>query len=243
VTAANGLEDPSLALNNSGLLITPEHGSFEVKVYDQTTETTSTTRINVDLDGLNANDTSLDDLVVALDAVDNLNASLTQEGRLQLTTDAGYEVRFGDDSSGTLAALGINTFFNGTDSNDIEVNSLLKTEPSYLAAGFGDGPGDNRNAQRLAKFMETPSSILNGVSLDEFYADVTAQAATAAGAETSISDGFRSFQESLNGLRQQNSGVSLDEEAIKVIELQQGYSAAARIISTVDELFNILLNI
>ncbi|MEZ5951806.1 MAG: flagellar basal body rod C-terminal domain-containing protein [Planctomycetaceae bacterium] len=38
------------------------------------------------------------------------------------------------------------------------------------------------------------------------------------------------------------SGVSLDEEAIRILELQHGYTAAARIISAIEEMFNTLVN-
>ena len=45
------------------------------------------------------------------------------------------------------------------------------------------------------------------------------------------------------GQRQQISGVSLDEEAIRIMEMQHGYMAAARIITTVEELFRTLVNL
>ena len=84
---------------------------------------------------------------------------------------------------------------------------------------------------------------LDGNSIDQFYALATAKIGESASAETALADGFASFQDSLKGQRQQISGVSIDEEAIKVMQYQQGYSAAARIISTIDEMFSTLLNI
>ena len=48
---------------------------------------------------------------------------------------------------------------------------------------------------------------------------------------------------SLSSQRAQYTGVSLDEEAINVMQLQRAYQATARMITTADELFNILLNI
>lgn len=243
VTATNTIDDTSASLNTAGLGLTPKHGSFEIKIYDRATEATVTTRINIDLDGLNGNDTSLDDLQAALDAVGNLSASIDNVGRLTLEADAGFEVKFSNDSSGTLAALGINTFFQGKDSNDIAVNETLKNNPHLFAAGLGNGPGDNLNAQSLATFFTNPSSRLGNVSLDDFYSSLTSQIASSSAAESALAEGFNSYHNSLGGLRLQNSGVSLDEEAINIMELQQSYAAAARIISTVDELFNVLLSI
>jgi flagellar hook-associated protein 1 FlgK len=44
-------------------------------------------------------------------------------------------------------------------------------------------------------------------------------------------------------LRQQLSGVSLDEEAIHLVQLQRSYQAASRIVSVVDQLAQSILNI
>ncbi len=243
ITSSYAVDDSSAALNVAGLNVTPEHGSFEVKIYNTTTDTTQTTQINIDLDGIGGNDTSLDDLQASLDAVTNLNASIDTFGKLRLTTDSGFEIKFSNDSSGTLAALGINTFFTGTDSNSIQVQQSLIDDPKLLAVGQGGGAGDNRNAIELATFMENEVDSLGGQSVDQFYALVTAQIAESSSAEQALADGFTSFRDSLFGQRQQISGVSIDEEAIRIMQFQQGYTAAARIISTIDELFTTLLNI
>lgn len=243
VTGTYQMDQTNVTLDQAGLALTPTHGSFEVKIYDSVSETTQTTRIDIDLDGIGGDDTTLDDLRASLDAVTNLNATTDTFGRLRLTTDSGYEIRFSDDSSGTLAALGINTFFTGEDSSNIAVNQVLVDNPDLLAVGQGGGPGDNRNAIFLATFMENPLASLGGNSIDQFYLLATARIAESSSAETALSDGFASFRDSLLGQRQQISGVSVDEEAIKIMQYQQGYTAAARIISTIDELFTVLLNI
>ncbi len=243
ITSSYAVEDSSAALNVAGLNFTPGHGSFEVKIYNSATDTTQSTQINIDLDGIGGNDTSLDDLQASLDAVTNLNASIDTFGKLRLTTDSGFEIKFSNDSSGTLAALGINTFFTGTDSNSIQVRQSLIDDPKLLAAGQGGGAGDNRNAIELATFMENEVDSLGGQSLDQFYSLVTGQIAESSSAEQALADGFASFRDALFGQRQQISGVSIDEEAIRIMQFQQGYTAAARVISIIDELFTTLLNI
>ena len=44
-------------------------------------------------------------------------------------------------------------------------------------------------------------------------------------------------------LRDASSGVSVDEELTNMIQYQRAYQASARLISTVDEMFETLLNI
>ncbi|MBL4886436.1 MAG: flagellar hook-associated protein FlgK [Planctomycetaceae bacterium] len=243
ITSATAVDQSNVVLNQAGLNFSPVHGSFEIKIYDSATDTIQTTQINIDLDGIGGNDTTLDSLMADLDAISNLNASIDTLGRLKLTTDTGYDVRFSNDSSGTLAALGINTFFTGNDSSNMAVNQTIIDNPDLLAVGTGGGPGDNSTAIKLANFMENPVASLSGNSIDKFYLLVTSQIAESASAESAMADGFDAFRASLFGQRQQISGVSIDEEAIKIMQYQNGYTAAARIISIIDELFTTLLNI
>ena len=243
VTGTYAASQPGAVLSQAGLPFAVQHGSFDVKIFDLATQTSQTTTINIDLDGLGGDDTSLADLQLMLDGIEHLQASLDSAGRMTLQAESGYEIRFGNDSSGVLAAMGINTFFQGTDANTIAVNQKLQGDPALLATGSGGGPGDNTNAIKLAGFMEQTSSQLGGLTLDGFYLQMVNGAAQAAKAEKSISAGYQSFQASLMGQRQQISGVSLDEEAIRIMEMQHGYMAAARIITTVEELFRTLVNL
>jgi flagellar hook-associated protein 1 FlgK len=46
----------------------------------------------------------------------------------------------------------------------------------------------------------------------------------------------------LDNYRESISGVSLDEEMINLIKFQHAYDAAAKLITTVDELLNTVIN-
>ncbi len=76
---------------------------------------TETHAITIDLNGLNNDDTSLIDLKDQLDAIDGIAASISATGELQIASESpAIEFAFAGDTSGTLAALGINTFFSGS---------------------------------------------------------------------------------------------------------------------------------
>ncbi|MBI1344762.1 flagellar hook-associated protein FlgK [bacterium] len=242
VTSTNYVNDTTAALNQAGLAFSPEHGSFEIQVRDATTGASTNSKISIDLDGLGT-DTSLEDLRAALDGIDHITATITSENKLQLKTDAGYEIRFQGDTSGVLAALGINTFFTGSSSDDIGINSVVANDQRYFAASQGGGPADNSNALALAQFIDQPLSQLNGLNIDDFYTNMIGTLGQSAAAEEALSKGAGGFRDSLLTQREQRSGVSIDEEAILALQYQHNYQAAARIISTVEQLFNTLLNI
>lgn len=242
LTGTESIDDPNSVLNAGGLAFTPQHGSFEVRVVNRLTGNKTIETIQVDLDGIGGDDTTFEDLRASLDAVGNVSASFAN-GRLNLQADANFEIRFGDDSSGVLAALGINTFFTGSDSRSIGINDTIASNQNLFAAGQGGGPGDNRNALLLAQVLDQPVTSLGGISLISAYESAITGVAQGAAAEQATAQGLVTFRQSLLSQREQFSGVSLDEEAVRLIEFQQAFAASARIIQTVDELFQTLVSL
>lgn len=242
--SANHILDANVPLDQegAGLTFPPEHGSFDIKVTSQQSGLLETTSIPVNLDGIGA-DSSLEDIRGALDAVGNLDATITTRGELQIEAADGYEFRFANDTSGILASLGINTFFTGAGASDIDVSENLKANSELLATGQGGGPADGRNVSEFLDFLEQPIPALANSTLHGFYEQTVTQIAQDSASENALATGFTTFRDSLRSQQDQFTGVSLDEEAIKVLEFQRAYQASARIVSTVNELFSVLVNL
>ncbi len=244
LTSASRALDPTVTLNStqSGLPFQATHGSFQIKVTNKTTGLTNTSTINVDLDGIGA-DTTLNSLSAAIGGVANLSSTVTTDGHLTINASSDFEFQFANDTSGALATIGINTLFMGSNSNDIQINSVIKQNQQFLATGQGGGPSDGSNAVLLAAFAENPIGALGGINLDGYYEKIVGNVAQSSASEAALSEGAQAFRESLFGQREQFSGVSIDEETINVLKFQRAFQSAARLVSTVDELFTILLNI
>ena len=242
VTGTDAASSTTAALNAAGLAFTPGHGSFEVQLVNKSTGIATTTRIDVNLNGTGTQ-TTLASLQTQLNGVANLSASLTTDRRLSLTAGSGYEIKFGNDTSGALAALGINTFFKGTTSRDIAVNDPVANDSRLFASGQGAGPADGRNAAAMATFLDQPVAALGDVSVDRYFEAMVSSLAQSSSSESAITAGYQSYHDSLNSQRDQFSGVSLDEEVVNVMKYQRAYQISARYISTVDSLFTALLNI
>ena len=252
VTAGETVTDPAASLaagaGRVGLPFAPTHGAFTLTVVDKNTGAEADTRIEIDLDGLGGPDTSLSALAAALDGVDGVSSGLDSLGRLTVTADGGRAFHFADDTSGVLSALGINTFFAGRDAGSIRLAEPLRTNPDRLAVGRGGGPADNSNVLALADALAGPltntgDGEVEGKTLDGRLAEIVGAVGRGAAAETALADAAAAHRDALAGQREQFSGVSLDEEAVKVMELQRQYQASARVISVVDELFATLLNL
>lgn len=246
VTGATQVLDSTLALNDpdAGLDFAPDHGSFKVHVTQKSTGQRVTSTINVDLDGINAaTDTTLASLVADLDAIGNISATITPDGRVQISGDGNdFEITFSEDSSGALAALGVNTFFTGTNAYDIAVNPTLASQPRLLAASGNHLPGDNTNALTMAGIHKTPIDALDGLSLRDYWNRNVEQLAISTAQAREQTEADTIVKESLFEQQQQISGVNMDEEAINLMQYQRAYQSSARFISIVDELMATLIN-
>lgn len=247
LTAVNAVNDVDAALDAAGLAFTPVHGTFDVLVHNKDNDLATTHTITVDLDGLDE-DTSLGDLAAQLDAIAGLSASTSSTGVLRIAADStDTEFAFSGDTSGVLAALGLNTFFTGSSAGDIDVNNELKGigNANKFAASLG-GVGqteDTANAERLAVFLDRPLDAADGASLSDIYTQLINEVTQGSSISQSVADGFRSFEATLDSQQQAVSGVNLDEEAVKMITLQRIYQASARFIQSISEMLDILMDL
>ena len=243
LTGTNDVADTTANLNSaaSGLDFPIENGSFFIHVTHQDSGTRTTYQINVDGDT-----DSLDDLINEINVVvgvPNVTASSSGTNALVLTANGGYEITFSDDTSGALAALGLNTFFTGADAATIGVNETIQANPSLVAAGAGHVPGSNGTALQLADLQDVSFGELGGTSLRGFWRDAVTSLAVKAGAANDAVESSSLVRESLAAQVQAVSGVSLDEEAINLLTYQRQFQAAARFIAVIDETLQTLLSI
>ncbi len=243
VTSVNAVTDTDAALDAAGLAFTPVNGSFEIQVYSPNTGQTRRTRVQIDLDGLGT-DTTLSSLAATLDAIDGVSATITSAGRLQLTSESSdQQLAFADDTSGALAALGVNTFFTGSTALDLGVNSVIVGDPRKFAASKNGIGEDTQNAVDLAGFGNRQLSSQSNASILNLYERMVGEASQGAAVAKSVADGHRTFEQSIQGQLAANSGVSIDEETIKLLAYQRTYQASAKYISVIDELLQTLVSL
>jgi flagellar hook-associated protein 1 FlgK len=240
VTSDNAVTDPTAALNQAGLAFSPQSGSFQLQVLNQTTGTTTTSTINVNLSGTGT-DTTLNSLAAELNSVANVSATVTPDGHLEIDADPNYQIQFSDDSSNVLSSLGVNTFFTGSNASDIGVNSAVTANPSLFASGQGGDPSNGSNALELSQFASNPLAALNGESLNDNYNALVTNIGNQASAETALSQSQNDFVQSLNSQQQQVSGVSIDQQAIQLMQYQEDYQASAKVVTTIDNLYQTLM--
>jgi flagellar hook-associated protein 1 FlgK len=249
------LSDPASGLTFGHKL---ESGNIVVHVYDKTTGALKASR-NLDLDPLAAGvqnfdptQHSLEDVRAAFTAM-GLSAQII-DGRLQLNAQSGEEFAFGSDSSGLLAALGINTFFDGNDARSLAVNAKVLNNTGHINAGHVNGAGemnsgDNTTAVAIAGLQSKRVSIttISGgtttQTLGEYYSALVSRAGSdTAGAKFS-SQYHGALAADLRARQDAVSGVNLDEEMTSLIKFQHSYTAAAKLITTAESMLQVLLGL
>ena len=109
------------------------------------------------------------------------------------------------------------------------------------AAGVANG-GDNSAARAMAVLREQP--VLNGgtTTLSDAWGQLVYRVARDTKSATDESNSRKEIVRQVDALRDQVSGVSLDEEAMNLLKFQRAYEANARFFSMVDETIGVLMN-
>jgi flagellar hook-associated protein 1 FlgK len=219
--------------------------------------------VYIDLNGLDGS-SSLDEVKddintqIALSPLTGVMADVSGDA-ITFTALSDYAFGFSDDNSNMLAALGVNTFFQGASAGTMELNPTL-SDKDYIAAATIDGSyasGDNTNALAITDLQYKSNQIsqwtcdrVNGNTQSTITATFEHYYHGLVGAMGIISSSIsrsREFNEvmvnELRQIRDSISAVSLDEEMTNLMEFQHAYEAAAKLITVADEMLDELLSV
>ncbi len=165
-------------------------------------------------------------------------------GDLDETTDADnftVDVLADTDTSGVLAAVGINTFFSGTNASDMAVCSDISSTPGRIAAALGGDKTDNVNISRLIALQDTVVSSLSNLSPGEFYRRMVADIGQDLSIKQVREANIEVILQNLVNRRSELSGIDINEEAISLLVFEQMFQAVARYMNTIQEMISSLM--
>lgn len=182
-----------------------------------------------------------------------------------------YKMLFINSSASTQTDEGIGAKTITVNSDILNNVSLLNCEADSTTNGERDGKRAQAIADLLTKkfnisniqddvgsldrstfFAQSGAALTDGVNItqsnngktiDQYYKDMISKLGTQSEEATNRTDTERdSILKDLEDQRQSVSGVSLDEEMTNLIQFQHAYQASAKVISTVDELLDVVIN-
>ena len=158
-------------------------------------------------------------------------------------------------NSGLGATSDKNHFFAAVDTgagpdnaSTIEVNPDLTNDPTLLFNAVG-GPDPtiaqtlNANLQSSVAFASAGGFAGLTTTLGDYVAQTTGQNANTAAAATANANDQSALLSQLTTQFSSETGVSLDAELTKLVVYQNAYGASARVISTVQTMFQTLMNL
>ena len=249
----NGIHRAGFGLDGSSGLdffspldVTVDHdvdntGTAVVSMTNASPTTVSVDEFEIVLTGTNA-------LGIGSFTLNNLTTNASA-GSFTFTTGSTFNIKdgFAVTISGSAVSGDKVTFSVSEDAaSGMSVSSTITANTKNIAAGTTTN-GDGGNAllmaglqNKLAFNSVTWSSESGSYTFDEYYNAVV----STIGIESFSAQATLRQQEGimlqLNSRRESISGVSIDEEMIKMIKFQQAYNASARMISVVDEMLDAL---
>lgn len=129
----------------------------------------------------------------------------------------------------------------GINANNIKINDLILQDLNKIASASNiDSPGDGSNALRIARLRE--EFLIDGnFTVRDYWKNQISMLGIISKRAELLSENQKTLVDAISRRREEISGVSIDEEVINMIKYQQAFSAASRILTTLDEMLSILI--
>ncbi|WP_299548580.1 flagellar hook-associated protein FlgK [uncultured Helicobacter sp.] len=247
------------ALTTSGYNV--REGTFKVVMYDK------------DGKELGAREVTINNLTTMQDIVNQLNSNVddNKDGNPLNDFDDRFQAVYNNESktfsitsknpsediyisiqdSGTnfAGAFGVNRFFDGKDARDIELAQQYRDDPTLIRA-FREAVDGNfvvANKMQQLQFDKITFTDYKGEQRSETISGYFRYIAGKVASETQATQTTQLTKEAVYSSTKQEykalSEVSVDDELVNLIRFQSGYSANAKMITTIDEMINTLLGI
>ena len=123
----------------------------------------------------------------------------------------------------------------------IAVDPTVYANPSLIAAAGSDtsGPGDSTNLQAIIATEDTKLS--NNLSVQEGMAKTTSDFGIAVSTINDSADFDKNLLSDLTNARESASGVSVDDELIRLTQAQTAYNALTKVVTTTNSMLDTLM--
>jgi flagellar hook-associated protein 1 len=202
--------------------------------------------------------TSINDNITAgnLSGWMNVRDSLVPGYKDQLDTLAGQIIdevnavhAAGQGLDGTGSPSGI-TFFSvksAKPASTMQVNPDIIADINKIATAGGTVlpgliRGDNTQAVAMAGLQNTLTMDGSSATFDTFYNTLVSRVGSDVQNASMNLEHHTATVALMENYRESVSGVSLDEEMVNLVKFQQGYSAAAKLIDTVSQMMDTVIN-
>ncbi len=187
----------------------------------------------IDLDQIISNDGTIFTLLQEINSTENviygLVSRLDRSGKLIIETTSLYD---------TKTFIIQDELYDGSNYIQRKYNyGFINTLKGYTLER-----GDNRTAQAIADSATVTRETLNYSTLQDYYSSIVGEVGSAKQSVKDNKDFLESLISQLKSIKESISGVSLDEEMTNLIMYQQAFVASAKVLTTVEDMFEALIS-
>jgi len=188
----------------------------------------------------------IDDMISPTFSTQGNIFSISMKGQY---ASAGYTFAIEDNGTNFAGVTGVSRFFDGNNAKNITLNASLQSNVSSIRAFKAPSDGDNNTALDMVQLQFASVDFKQGYnksSLDTIYGrfdNLVTQVGTRTNAVISNNDSVTAQFNAIKQERDSISKVSIDEEMANLIRYQTSYGAAAKLITTIDQMMTTLLGI
>lgn len=188
------------------------------------------------------------------DIANIMNTSFNStQGILQLDLNSqfsslGYTFAVEDNGTNFAGVTGLSRFFDGDDARTLALNSDILADSTTIKGNKTASEGDNQTALAMVDLQFSSMTFKQGSTttsdtLYGYYDALVTKVGTKTNSAVLSNDSLTANYNAIKQEQDSISKVSTDEELANLIRYQTSYGAAAKIITTIDEMMTTLLGI
>jgi flagellar hook-associated protein 1 FlgK len=147
------------------------------------------------------------------------------------------------DTSGLLAAAGMNAFFSGASAAEMKVCEDIVDTPDRIATALGADCTDNVAATRLAALQTESVDSLNGMTPGQYYQRLVANLGQEVALNESHKDNIDAMLQNLKQRQNDMSGVNINDEAAYMLIFEKMFQATAKYLNTLQTAMTTLMEL
>ncbi|MBN2870156.1 MAG: flagellar hook-associated protein FlgK [Campylobacterales bacterium] len=160
----------------------------------------------------------------------------------------GYTFAIEDNGTNFAGVTGVSRFFDGDNIKNIALSREIQDDATAIRGFKSPVSGDNQTALAMVELQFSKVSFKNGndVYSDTLYGNydtVVTQVGTKTNSVILSNDTILAQYNAIKLEHESISKVSIDEELTNLIRYQTSYGAAAKVITTIDQMMTTLLGI
>ncbi len=147
------------------------------------------------------------------------------------------------DTTGVLAAVGINALFRGTSAATMGITSEVQKDSSRIATSRGAEMSDNVNILRMAAVADQRTAELGGTTPLDYQRQIITGVGQSVATRQARAESLETVVQQVLTSRENVSGVDINEEAAKLLMFEHMFHAIAKFVSAQDKVMQTLFQL